>query len=97
MERLVKTITLDKYTQFRTIDIWHPLYSEQRVLIDPRKVTQHNKIVFSKANSLPDAYYLTGKQIKKFPKRSNGTIMCHSVPLEELKILKLSENSHLEL
>lgn len=87
------SITMDKFTQFNKIEIWHPKYSNNRVLIHPKKVGKHNKIVFTRAESLPDTYYLPEKTIRKYGKESNGSVDCYSVPLDELKKLIIAEKS----
>lgn len=84
-------VILDKFTPKNLIEIWHPLYSEELVLIHPTKVGQHNKIVFTKAQSLPGEYYLSGNTIKSCKKRSNGTVKCYAVPLSELRPLQINQ------
>lgn len=93
----MNTIKLDKFTQLRFFEIWEPRYRDNRVLLNARKVGPHNKIKFTKAKSLPDTYYLSGKTIKKYPKEYNSSIFCYAVPLEELQILQLTQNSQFEL
>lgn len=84
-------VVVDKYTPLNLISIWSPRYHDNKVLINPRKVGDHNKIVFTKAPSLPLEYYMSGKMIRSFKKESNGSIMCFCVPVEELKVLKINE------
>lgn len=84
-------ITLSKWTPKNLIEIWEPLYSENLVLINPSKVGQHNLIRFTKAKSLTGQYYLSGKTIRKYKKRSNGTAMMWVVPLSELRPLEITE------
>ena len=91
-------VKLDKFTQFHTFEIWHPLYSEDRVLLKCTKVGTHNKVIFTKARSLgTDPYYVSGKVVRKYPKRYNNSIWCYAVPMHELQPLELSENSVMEL
>lgn len=84
-------MVLGKWTPKSKIAIWHPRYHDQRVLINPAKVAEHNHIVFSKAPSLPGDYYLSGKTIRKYKKESNGTIDCWSVPVRELRPLQIDD------
>lgn len=82
---------LSKWTQKNLITIWSPRYHDKKVLINPAKVGQHNKIIFTKAPSLSGVYYLSGKVIKSYPKESNGTIACYVVPVSELRPLEITE------
>ena len=79
---------VSKYVQMNFIPIWSPRYHDKRVLINPAKVGEHNKVVFTKTKSLPGSYYLSGKTIRKYPKESNGTIPCFVVPVSELRPLQ---------
>lgn len=84
-------VILSKWEPKNLISIWEPLYSEKLVLINPAKVGAHNKIIFTKAKSLPGTYYLSGKTIKSYKKRSNGSIMCYAVNVSELRPLQITE------
>lgn len=89
---------LSKYTQTSYFEIWEPRYSDKRVLLACHKVGEHNKIVFTRAPSMGDQpYYLSAKQIKKYPKETNGKIMCYAVPIEELKPLTINERDWREI
>lgn len=91
-------VKFDRLTQFHVFSIFEPRYHDQRVLLKANKVGEHNKIIFTKAKSMgTDPYYVSGKMVKKYPKVSNGTIWCYSVPLDKLEPLEYSENSMLEL
>lgn len=91
-------ITLDKWTQMHYFEIFEPKYSTKQVLLKASRVGTHNKIVFTKAKSMGTMpYYVSGKVVKKCPKVSNGSIWCYSVPLDDLRLLELSENSILEI
>jgi len=75
------------------IQIWSPKYSTDQVLIDPKKVTAHNKIVFTKAKHLEGKqFYLSGLTIRQSHLMSNGKIMCHAVPMDKLELLATPEN-----
>lgn len=79
--------------QLNTIEIWSPKYSTDEVLIDPKKVASHNKIVFTKSNSLKDSqYYISGQLIKSYPLVSNGSIQVHAVPMSKLELIATPEN-----
>lgn len=84
-------ITFGKYDSMNFIQIWSPRYHDQKVLINPAKVGVHNKVVFTKAPSLPGTYYLSGATIRKFKKESNGTMQCYVVPVSELRPLIINE------
>jgi hypothetical protein len=62
------------------------------VLLAAHKVGEHNKIVFTKSPALgSQPYYLSAKQIKKYPKETNGKIICYAVPIDELRPLEINE------
>lgn len=72
----------------RVIEILEPRYHDNVVLIAKHKVGLHNKIVFTKAKSLPDDYYLSYDTITKYPIGTNGKIKCYEVPVDELIVLE---------
>lgn len=71
------------------IEIWEPRYHDSVVLIHPNKVDDDNIIYFSKVSPKSALYqrefYLSGEEIKSYPRESNGTVMCYVVPLEALE------------
>lgn len=67
------------------IDIWEPRWHDNVVLIDKMKVADDNIIVFTKADSLPHRYYLSGYEIRQSKLDSNGVMACYAVPLEKFK------------
>lgn len=76
------------------IQIWSPKYSTDQVLIDPKKVTAHNKIVFTKAKHLEGKeYYLSGQTIRQSSLVSNGKIDCYAVDMSKLELLATPENN----
>lgn len=75
---------LPKTTAVQKIEIWAPRYKDRTVLIATRKVGDHNIITFTKAKHLPDKYYIEGKNIRKYPKDTNGKIPCYAVSMDEL-------------
>lgn len=94
---------LDKFTQFKFFEIWDPRWKDRKVLLDAKKIGEHNKIVFTGnpktgTNSMgSDPYYVSGKEANRYPKEYNGKIFCRAVPLDVLSPLELSENSVLDL
>lgn len=76
------------------ITIFAPRYRDRVVLLDTRKVGEHNIIRFSEAKSMPDAYYVSGHTIRdvaeKEPMRtkSGGTMMMYVLPLNELELFE---------
>lgn len=81
-----------KHLQFKPFEIWHPLYSEDKVLLKASKVGEHNKVYFTKAPSMgTEPYYVNGKNVKKYKKTTNGVLTVYAVPLSELQPLKLEE------
>lgn len=94
------TIELDRFTQFTAFEILAPRWHDKRVLMKANRVGEHNKLVFTGKQGKAlgaKVYYVSGKTVKKYPKQSNGVIMCYSVPLHELKVLRFSERSLHEL
>lgn len=89
---------LDRLTPFHYFEIWEPVYSKKAVLLACHKVGTHNKVVFTKAPSMgEEPYYVSGKDVRKCKKESNGRINCYIVPLDKLQPLELSVNSEFEL
>lgn len=81
-----------KFTPLNYFEIWSPRYKDNRVLLAAHKVGENNKIVFTKAQHMgTEPYYLSGKTIRKYPKESNGKVMCYAVPLDELEPLEIDE------
>ncbi len=93
----MRTVKMDKLTQFKLFEVWAPRWHDEKVLLKASKVGAHNKILFTKTPTLPEMYYLSGKTVKKYRKESNGRIDCYAVPMKELQILQLTENSQFEI
>ena len=75
-------------TPANKIEIWQPWWKDRVVLIAKHKVGLHNDIVFTKAKSLPNHYYLSGEDIRQSPTDTNGKLACYAVPMDKLKILE---------
>lgn len=88
---------LCKHSGAKHHDIWHPLYSENRVLVAANKIGTHNIIKFSKAKSMPGLYYVSGKTARKYKKTTNGVIDVLAVPLSELEPFELASHCSHEL
>jgi len=84
-------VLIDRLTPLNKIEIWEPRWKDRKVLIATYKVGEHNKIVFTKAPSMPGEYYLSGKTIKKCPKETNGKIPVYAVPVDKLEKLEINE------
>lgn len=83
-----------RHTSMRAFNILSPRWHDRRVLLACNKVGEHNKITFTGKDgaSMGDApYYLSGKTIKKYKKESNGTILCYSIPLDDLEPLEYKD------
>lgn len=103
MENL-DTIVMDRYTQFKSNfpPILAPRWNDKTLLINA-DVGDHNKIicVYELSNGerlFPNALYVSGrtaKQYKSFsmPTKAGGTMRLRAVPINEFKILKVSERS----
>lgn len=92
MKTTEESVKLCKHRGATCLEIWHPRYHDNRVLIACRKVRDHNIIKFTKAPSVPGLWYISGKNARKYRKASNGSILCFEVPLEELKPFNWEEH-----
>lgn len=81
-------MSIGRFTPCQKIEIWQPRWKDRKVLIAKHKVGTHNEVVFTKAPSLPENYYLSGDTIRKYPLESNGKLMCYAVPMDELEVLE---------
>lgn len=77
---------LPKLAPTQRITIWAPRYHDRTVLIDVKKVGEHNIIEFSKAKSLPEKYYVSGRVARSSPKTTNGKLQCYAIPLDYLEL-----------
>jgi hypothetical protein len=69
-----------------TIEIWEPRYHDRVALVATRKVTSGvNRIIFTRAKSMPGVYEIDGDEMRRCPVKGNGKIPCYVVPLEKLK------------
>ena len=78
-------------TYLNEIRIWEPRYHSRSVLIDPKKVREHNIITFTKGTYKGQKYYIRGQILKQYPLTSNGSILCHDVPMDKLEPLAKPE------
>ena len=81
-------MVLSRLTPCQKIEIWQPRWKDRTVLIAKYKVGAHNEIVFTKTKSMPDSYYLSGKDIQSSPLDSNSKIECYAVPMNKLELLE---------
>lgn len=81
---------ISKSTPCQKIVLWTPRWRDRTAMIAQYKVGQHNEVTFSKAKSMPDAYYITGEEVRKHPLQPNGKLMCYCVPLDKLELLERS-------
>lgn len=81
-----------KHVPLHGFSIWSPRYHDKTVLLAVRKVGEHNKVVFTKADSMGTSpYFISGKIAKRGKKVSNGTIDCYAVKLDDLQPLEYKE------
>lgn len=78
--KLPQTATVQEFS------IRQPKYSTREVLLATYKVAEHNVIHFTDASAYPDAYYLSGKTIRKSPVGSNGKIRVYFAPLDKMEL-----------
>lgn len=85
-----KEVKLPRMTQFHYFEIWSRRYHDNKVLLAAHRVGEHNKIVFTRDPSMgTDPYYISGRDVKKFKKESNGKIQCYAVDVSALEPLEL--------
>jgi hypothetical protein len=81
-----------KYFAVNKIEIWSPRYKDRTVLIAAYKVRDMNEIVFTKSKHLAGmSFFMRGFDIKKYPKTTNGKLVCYTVPLDDLEPLEREE------
>lgn len=82
-------MVLSRTTPVQRLTILAPRWHDRTVLLANYKVGTHNEIVFTKAKSMMDnTWYISGEEVKKHPKTTNGTIACFSVPISSLQPLE---------
>lgn len=64
--------------------IWAPRYHDRVVLVHAQKVKKHVLIALTKAGSLNGLYYISGKNVKKGRKDTNGKAPMYAVNLDDL-------------
>lgn len=81
-----------KHQQMAYFGIFEPNYGRKTVMLACHKIGEHNKVEFLKAPSMGDKpYYVSGAVAKKYPKKSNTSIVCYDVPLHELEPLEYQQ------
>ena len=85
-------MTTCKHKQLNYIEVCQPRWHDRRALLSAYKVGEHNKVRFTKTKSMPEAYYISGRAVKRYKQESNGAIMCYAVPLAEFEVLKIQEH-----
>lgn len=77
---------LTKYDRINRVSIWEPRWHDQHVLIAVRKIGEHNVVSFTKAPSITDEYYISGKNARKYPITTNGKIRVYDIPLDDMEL-----------
>lgn len=81
---------LSRLTPCNYFEIWSRRFHDNKVLLAAHKVGEHNKIVFTKDKGMGTrAYYISGKQVKSYPKTTNGKISVYEIPVDELEPLEI--------
>ena len=98
----MKSVILEKFTQFTFFDIHAPRWHDKRVLLADRRIGEHNKVEISQVHAdgtryFPNPMYISGKEAKKYKLDSNGVIPCRAVPLSAFRTLELTKHSILEV
>lgn len=88
---------LCKHQGAKSFDIWNPRWHDKRVLMAVHKVSDHNRVVFSKSKALKGEFYISGKIVKRYKKENNGKIECFSVPLDKFEPLEIKAHCEHEL
>ena len=67
------------------IEIWQPRWHDRVVLIATHKVRENNTIVFTKTKAYEgQEFHISGAEIRKHDKDTNGKIDCYAVPLNKI-------------
>jgi hypothetical protein len=91
-------VRLCKHIPMKKLEVWHPRYHDQRVLLAAHKIGQHNSITFTKSQSMgTEPYYISGVKARQFKKENNGRIDCYAVPISELEPLEINKKCEHEL
>lgn len=108
MEEELKTIVMDRYTQFKSNFpvLREPRWYDNTFLI-AADVALHNKIVCiyqrpDGSRMFPDPLYIAGHVARKYkafsmPTKAGGVMRVRAVPIKEFKFLKISERSLYEI
>lgn len=84
-------MVLPPLTSCQLFEIWQPRWKDRMVLLAAHKVGTHNKIIFTKAPSLPGEYYVSGRDVHQCNQTTNGKIAVYEVPLRFLEPLERAE------
>lgn len=79
---------LSRLTPANIIELKHPKYSTREFLPATFKVGTHNIVKFTESKTMTDEYYVSGANISKYPKSTNGKIPVYCVPLDELVLFE---------
>jgi len=79
---------LSKGISCQMFSIWQPRWKDRKVLLARHKVGTHNKVIFTKAPTLPGEYYVSGRDVHQCDIETNGKIDCYAVPLSLLEPLE---------
>lgn len=79
---------ISRLTAINKIPILQPRWKDRVVLPACYKIGTHNEIVFTKTPSMPGSYYISGAKASKYPKQTNGKLLCYAIPLDELEPLE---------
>jgi hypothetical protein len=81
-----------KHIPHQYIEIWAPRYKDRVVLLAAHKIGDRNKVVFTKAKHMgTDPYFISGAEVKKYKKETNGRIECYAVPLDKFEPLEYED------
>lgn len=85
--------------ELNTIEIHEPRWHDNKVLIKDTNVSTHNKVIFTKANSLKGSqYYISGQVCRSYPKEQiprkhgGGTFTVYAVDMDALEKIATPEN-----
>lgn len=67
-----------------TIEIWAPRWKDRTVLVAKYKVQEQNRIIFTRAkNLIGKEFFMSGREMAKYPVTTNGKTDCYEVPLDD--------------
>lgn len=84
---------LGRFTVCQLFKIKQPKWSTREVLLAAHRIGTHNEIVFTDAPTMPEHYYISGRDVHtcELRPKANGKLDCYVIPLRFLEVLERGE------